>query len=182
METGKELPAVPERATVERNRLTEIAKRNGWPTRLPFDLAMQVETPEETFASYDITPEQGAVLLRNETFVRLVKAFRAVIVEEGLSFKVKARLQAEELLEHAFLLATDPDIAPAVRMDSIKWHTRVAGLDPGKDGEGGDGRGGTGAGFTLKLDFSNLAAGKPTITIAPERPIIDVTPEKGEGA
>ncbi len=171
----------PGRAESEKTQLAAIAKRNGWPARLPFDLAMQIETPEETLAQYGLTPEQGAKLLQNETFAKLVRGYRAVIVSEGLSFKTKAKLQAEELLEHAFMLATDPDVAPAVRMDSIKWHSRVAGLDPGKDGEGGAGSGG-GAGFSLKIIFSDPAAGRPAIIVGEERPMIDVTPEKSGGA
>lgn len=175
---GDDGGVVPARLEVEKTRLGEIAKRNGWPARLPFDLAMQIETPEETLAHYGLTPEQGARLLQTETFTKLVKAFREIIVNEGLSFKVKARLQAEELLEHAFLLATDPDVAPAVRMDSIKWHGRVAGFDT-KDGDGGAGTGG-GSGFSLKIVFGGPGAGAAQIVVGEERPVIDVTPEKGE--
>lgn len=143
-------------------RLAELAKQNGWPPRLPFDLAMQLEPAADTFTRYKLTPEQGAELLQNEVFCRVLKAYRDIIVAEGVSFQTKARIAAEELLLHAYDIATDPSQPGAVRMDSIKWHAKVGRLEPEK----GAVDGGVGGGFKLNITFNE--GSRPSITMEGE--------------
>ena len=132
-------------------RLAEVAKRFAWPVRLPFDLAMQCWDDEEVFKRHEISPERAFQLIQNESFINSIKSWREFIVKEGISFKTKARMAAEDLLMQAYTIATDASIPPGTRLDAIKWHAKVAGLEPNpKDLEGG---GGQGSGFTLKISF-----------------------------
>ena len=86
--------------------------------------------------------------------------------ENGLSFKAKARAQAEDLLAHSYDLATDPLCSAAVRADLIKWTAKVAGLEPTtKDTEKTGG-----GGLVLNISF----AGQPAQSvIATDAVIID---------
>jgi hypothetical protein len=47
-----------------------------------------------------------------------------------MTFKLKARAQAEELLTTSWLLIHDPAVSPAVKADLIKSTVKWAGLEP----------------------------------------------------
>jgi hypothetical protein len=49
---------------------------------------------------------------------------------EGMSFRVKARLQSEALLETSWKMIHNQNTPSAVRADLIKHTHRVAGLEP----------------------------------------------------
>lgn len=136
----------------EHAKLEEIAKRNGWPVRLPFDLALQMEPAEDTFAEHGVGKEDALALMAHKEFVASVKAWQEAIVKEGYSFKLKAKLIAEDLLDNARMLATNPDVAHSVRAQMTQWFTKIAGYEPNtKNPEGG---GGQGAGFKLVINFA----------------------------
>ena len=69
--------------------------------------------------------------------------------EKGLTFKLKARAQAEELLTTSYLLIHDPAVSPAVKADLIKSTVKWAGLEP-KNTEVSDGAAG-GVKITINL-------------------------------
>jgi hypothetical protein len=71
------------------------------------------------------------------------------VQEKGLTFKLKARAQAEELLTTSYLLIHDPAVSPAVKADLIKSTVKWAGLEP-KNTEVSDGAGG-GVKITINL-------------------------------
>ena len=152
-------------------RLAEIAKRNSWPVRLPFDLAMEMEEADETFKRYEVTPERALHLLGHKEFVESVRTWREIIVKEGVSFRTKARLAAEDLLQTAYLLATDPTMPASVRADMVKWHAKVAGLEPKQDPEGG--AGGGGQGITLKIEFTGTPGQQPQVYNADAKRVED---------
>lgn len=86
------------------------------------------------------TVEDLRLFSKDPLFEQRVQDYRVQIRENGLSFRLKARVQAEMLLETSWNLIHDRDASPAVRADLIKWTAKVAGLDSSKDG-GGDGKG-----------------------------------------
>jgi hypothetical protein len=79
--------------------------------------------------------------------------------DKGLTFKLKARAQAEELLTTSWLLIHDPAVSPAVKADLIKSTVKWAGLEP-KDTTVTDG--GTGG---VKITINLGADPKDTRTI-----------------
>lgn len=139
----------------------------GFDPRLAYELALEMDTPTNVFGRYGYGREEAVRVMGTPGFIATVKKYRDEIVTGGVSFRLKAKIQAEDLLTHSYEMATDPEVPPAVRADLIKWTARVANLEPKDKGEGGA----AGAGFTLNISF-----GKDS---APTRPVIDVTPSPG---
>ena len=50
-----------------------------------------------------------------------------------MTFKLKARAQAEELLTTSWTLIHSPDVSPAVKADLIKSTVKWGGLEPKND-------------------------------------------------
>lgn len=163
-EKSKRLTWLEEDEKREARRLAEIAEKGAWPARLPFDLAMELDTAEETFARYEIAEADAVELLANADFVATIKFWREAVVKEGYSYKTKAKLIAEDLLETGYMLATDPGTSDSVRANMIQWFSKVAGYEPKKDSEGG---GGQGPGFTLNLTFSETPGRAASAQILP---------------
>ena len=107
----------------------------GFPPTLPIELAMRVAPVQQICAAYDITREEYEALRYDPNFRAAVKKARDMLKEEGMSFKMKARLQAEELLSTSWnLIHSDNDeVPPNVKADLIKFTIRAAGLDGSKD-------------------------------------------------
>jgi len=74
-------------------------------------------------------------------FLKKVEHYREEVREKGLTFKLKARAQAEELLTTSWMLIHDPAVSPAVKADLIKSTVKWGGLEPKNEAvvEGGGG-------------------------------------------
>jgi hypothetical protein len=123
--------------------------------RIPYELALDVSTPSEVFAKYGHDIETAKALIALPAFIATVKKYREELSVSGVTFRLKAKIQAEDLLTHSYVLATDPEVPPAVRADLIKWTAKMAGLEPSEKDKGMGG--GTGAGFTLNITFAGGA-------------------------
>lgn len=121
--------------------------------RIAYEIALAVDSPTAVFAKYGISQEHAVRLATNAAFGATLRKYQEEISASGISFKLKAKIQAEDLLTHSYLMATDPEVPPAVRADLIKWTARVAGLEPKEKDSGAGGAGG----FTLNISF----AGEP---------------------
>lgn len=117
--------------------------------RIAYEIALGVDQPGAVFGKYGMDEEQAASLAANPAFVATVAKYQEEVLASGVSFKLKAKIQAEDLLTHSYLIATDPEAPMSVRADLIKWTARVAGLEP-KEEKGG----GAGGGFTLNISFA----------------------------
>lgn len=107
----------------------------GWPPTLPVELALRTATPQEIKESYGYTDDQWEALRRHPAFIKDLAAAVEMIRKEGMSFKMKARLQSEELLGRAWKMIHDPsgEVPPSVQADLLKFVVKVAGLDASKD-------------------------------------------------
>jgi hypothetical protein len=94
------------------------------------EMAMKTGTPEEIFSGYGFDYEDMVRLSTDVSFLNAVKTAQEQLKEEGMSFKIKAKLQAEELLKKSWLLIHDPTTPHNVRADLIKSTVRWAGLEP----------------------------------------------------
>lgn len=113
--------------------LTQVEARNpsdlGFPPMLPYELAMGVDTPRNICAAYGLTRERFALLIAHPVFVKAYQEAVEALKVDGMSFKVKARLQAEAYLDTAFIMAQNVGTADSVRADIIKNTVRWAGYD-----------------------------------------------------
>jgi hypothetical protein len=108
----------------------------GYPATLPLELALRIATPKKICDAYGITKHEFETLCRNPTFVEDLRRARELVRKEGMSFRIKAMLQADELLKTSWGMIHNGALPATVRADLIKFTIRVAGLDASKDGGG----------------------------------------------
>jgi hypothetical protein len=104
-----------------------------------------------------------------------VEHFRTEVREKGITFKLKARAQAEELLTTSWLLIHDPVVSPAVKADLIKSTVKWAGLEPKDSPETANAGGGVK--ITINLGKSPEDARVIDVTPTPEELDDNVTDE-----
>lgn len=121
----------------------------GWPVSLPIEIALKTAEPDDIRQAYNITHEQWESLHRNQQFIKAVADAREKAQEEGFSFRMKAQMQAEELLKTSWQLIHDKDTPANVKADLIKFTTRVAGYEPEKGAQAQL----PGTGFAININF-----------------------------
>jgi len=117
-----------------------------WNDRLAFDVALTLEgsgeTLQEVITRHNISANDILTFNTDPVFLKKVEGYRTEVREKGLTFKLKARAQAEELLTTSWLLIHDPAVSPAVKADLIKSTVKWAGLEPKNDVSVDNGGGG----------------------------------------
>jgi len=148
--------ALPSRMLAEPSRtITPLnpsdPARLGYPATLPLELAMRTSSTRAICEDYGITEEEWECIRHEPLFLDDLKRAVEMLKEEGMSFKVKAKLQAEEILKTSWRLIHDPTTPPNVRADLIKSTVRWAGYDvaPGSQQTT------PGSGFQFNIVFSN---------------------------
>lgn len=104
----------------------------GYPPTLPIEVALKTATPQELRVEYGYTEEEWAALPSNPYFIADLAAAAEMVKKEGMSFRLKARLQAEELLKESWRLIHskgEEAAPPSVKADLIKSTMRWAGYD-----------------------------------------------------
>ena len=147
-----------------------------WNDRLAFDIALTLEGSGEPIGDvvkrHRIDPADLLEFKQDPVFLRKVDHYRNEIREKGITFRLKARAQAEELLTTSWLLIHDPAVSPTVKADLIKSTVKWAGLEP-KDTGPADGGGG---GVKITINLGSNAADARTIDVAqplPPTPYLD---------
>lgn len=141
------LPALPDAA----KRPVDPA-RIGYPPTLPIEVVLRTASFKEIREAYGFTHEEWAALRTDPVFLADIARVQAEVQKEGVSFKLKARLQSEEYLKHAFNMIDDRSgaVPPSVKADMIKATWRIAGLEPAKS----DGVAANTNAFQINIQFS----------------------------
>lgn len=105
-----------------------------FPPMLPVELAMLAtgamkSTPAEVCTAHGVDREQFHALARHPVFVKAYAEAVEMLKVDGMSFKTKARMQAEDYLGTAFAMVKNPNISEAVRARLIECTVRWAGYD-----------------------------------------------------
>jgi hypothetical protein len=79
---------------------------------------------------HHIGPSDILTFNSDPVFLKKVEHYRTEIRDKGMTFRLKARAQAEELLTTSWLLIHDPIVSPAVKADLIKSTVKWANLEP----------------------------------------------------
>lgn len=124
--------------------------REKFPLTLPMELALGIDTVKNICQSYGIEKAEWDVLREDPLFVRAVTAALKSLEREGMSFRIKARIQAEELLKTSWNLIHGQEVPAAVKADLIKSTVKWADYEPKPNVPGA-----AGAGFSISI---NLAA------------------------
>lgn len=143
------LPQAPELMPGDRSL---IDLRNpadlGFPPMLPIELALKIAPPASICGHYNITKEQFAAIIAHPVFIKAYQEAVEALKVDGMSFKMKAKMQAEGFLATSFAMVTNPATSDAVRADLIKNTVRWAGYDA-KAAEVGAG----GANFNIQINL-----------------------------
>lgn len=107
--------------------------RRMYPPTLPVELALGFASPRKICEAYDLTRADFEELIANPVFVEDLRRARDLVRQEGMSFRIRAQLQSEALLETSWAMIHNPAVPPSVRADLLKFTVRVAGLDASKD-------------------------------------------------
>ena len=99
----------------------------GYPATLPIEIALRVAPVREICEAYEIDQEKWSRLRLDPVFQKDLATAVELVRKEGMSFRLKAKLQAEEMLKTSWNLVHNNDTPPAVRADLIKFTTRCAG-------------------------------------------------------
>lgn len=122
-----------------------------YPPTLPVELALRTASIPELCREYNLSREDWNALRLREDFRADVKAWVERLKEEGMSFKAKAQLQAEQLLITSWkMIHGGAEVPPAVKADLIKFTIRAAGLD----GSASGGNSGGGSQTALQININ----------------------------
>jgi len=104
-----------------------------YPPTLPVEIALRTASLQDICAAYGITHDDWLQLKNDPVFVQDLAAAVELVKKDGMSFKLKAKLQSEELLKTSWRMihSNNDDVPASVRADLIKFTVRAAGLaDP----------------------------------------------------
>lgn len=123
------------------------------------ELAMGMEAPLPVLARYGYTPEQAGTLLSNEFIQRQIEAKRAELKSQGIVFKTKALMAAEDILEDVYVEAKAQDTPLPQKLDALKFFAKAAGVDQVAQTSGG-----AGGGFNITINL-----GDKSVTLTEEK-------------
>lgn len=109
----------------------------GFDPMLPIELAMKTAPVPEICAAYGIDKDGLIKLTQDPLFVQAYNGAREMLQKDGMSFRLKARMQAEALLKKSWALIHSDSTPTPVKADLIKSTIRWAGYEPKGDGPGG---------------------------------------------
>lgn len=123
-----------------------------YPASLPVEMALG-EIPDVLIAeTYGMTLDELAELKANPSFEAAVASWRAKIKDDGLGFKIKAALLAEQALPVAWKIINDVDTPAATRADLVKWLADASGQS-----QKGRGPADTGPKFALQINIGGTS-------------------------
>lgn len=141
-----------------------------WNDRLAFDIALTLEGSGESLneitARHNISAGDILAFNADPVFLRKVEHYRSEVREKGLTFRLKARAQAEELLTTSWLLIHDPAVSPAVKADLIKSTVKWGGLEPKENSAASS----DGGGVKITINLGSDSKDARTIDITPTHP------------
>ena len=107
-----------------------------WPPTLPIELALRTASPSELQIEYGYMDADWEALRHNPTFLKELAGACELVRKEGMSFKLKARMIAEENLKPLWKMihAGHEVVPPAVKAKLIELTARWAEYDPRSNG------------------------------------------------
>jgi hypothetical protein len=111
----------------------------GFPPMLPIELALHSAPVREICEAYSITKEEFTELASDPLFIRAYAAAKEELQKDGMSFRLKAKVQAEELLKKSWALIHSESTPSNIKADLIKATVRWAGYDAKEGGPAGIG-------------------------------------------
>ena len=114
----------------------------GWyPPTFPVELALRVASVKTVCEAYGFDRAQWDAIRSDPVFQADLARACEMVKKDGMSFKLKAQLQSEELLKTSWRMIHAPEgkVPASVRADLLKFTIRAAGLVEDKTGPAGTG-------------------------------------------
>jgi len=108
-----------------------------WTTALVFDVALGLESDETLLARHGITLAEWRHINTHPLFLRQVAEQAREIGENGISFRAKAKIQAEMYLKDIDQMIASQSTDQKVRLEAIRSMVKWAGLEPTPNKEEG---------------------------------------------
>jgi hypothetical protein len=105
------------------------------PPQLVWECAAGLEDPDALAARFDFTGEKWERLKQWPPFIHAVQAQRAEFERNGMTFRLKAGLMAEEMMSQMFKQAIANDTSVMQKLSVFNSLVDVAGLKPDKKQE-----------------------------------------------
>ena len=119
--------------TLTMNEIAENPAKT-WPEGLPFHIALMLEGSKESkddiAKRHGIDKKELSLFVKDKLFCKQVQIYRGEIEKNGLTFTLKARAQAEELLGTSWKMIHDLEAPYSVRADLIKSTVSWGNLNP----------------------------------------------------
>jgi hypothetical protein len=135
-----------------------------WSDRLAMDIALALEGSGESIAElmrrHNITQTELIAYNKDSMFLKKVDHLREEVKEKGMTFRLKAKAQAEELLTTSWTLIHSADVSAAVKADLIKSTVKWGNLEPQKDATS-EGMGG--GGVTIQINLPAAPQALPVV-------------------
>lgn len=125
-----EAPA--ENLPIEREPQGEAERKHitPWPAKLPLDLALGAESPEQTLLRHNVKIEDYTRWTGMIAFRRALADAAKDVHEQGLTFKLQCSGIAQDFLEVIDQHLHDERTGFGAKMDAFKTITKLAGLEP----------------------------------------------------
>lgn len=101
-----------------------------WDNRMLFEIALGIEGTEDILLRYGVSFDTYEKWLKIPAFAKRIDEYKLEARQNGLSFREKAKVQAEDLLNTSYTLIHHPDVPAHVKADLIKWTAKMAALEP----------------------------------------------------
>ena len=119
----------------------------GFPPMLPIELALRLDTPQKICQAYNISKDEFQSITKHPVFIKAYSEAVEALKTDGVSFKMKAKLQAEDFLATSYAMVKNANTSDAVRADLIKATARWAGFDAKETA------GASGTGFNIQINL-----------------------------
>jgi hypothetical protein len=120
--------------------------------KMVMEIALGVREPEDIAAEHGFSLTQWEDLKVVPSFIKQVEDKKLELKSSGVTFKMKAAVAAEDIMEDVYLKAKEEDSSFHVQLEALKFFARAAGLEaPAKE------QSQAGSGFSVVI---NLGGGK----------------------
>lgn len=133
---------------------TDLKERPEWSSHLALDVAIGTSV-DAILEAYSLQMHELVAIKKDPQFITQVNKMRKDLDKEGVSFRLKAQIQAEHYLQNSWDMIHDGDVDPKVRADLIKSTMRWAGYDS----PAGAGVAGAGGGFSVVINLGGKSQG-----------------------
>lgn len=125
-----------------------------WQNTLVIDVALGVDY-DTICEAYGLQYPQLQQIMEEPGFKNRLGKLRDDMAKEGVSFRMKAQMQAEEYLKTSFQMVHNEDIDPKVRAKLIGDTVRWAGFDTAANAEAA-----AGSGISVTINLGNADKAK----------------------